>query len=266
MVLANMVFQGTVLGPSLWNAFFADVALEIPIGSQEVNLFADDLSAMTVADQNTSENIVWEELREIQQRTHEWGRKNQVEFDPSKEFLVIVHPSRGIGDDFKLLGTLLDCKLTMVPCLEALLSKIRPKMRALLRLRHLYPVATMMSQYRCHVWGLKEYSTGILILAPPVLLRRIDKTQRWYLREFDVIDTDAFVTYNFAPPLTTPVDRHIGILVQPSPRDLSSRSVCCCALLSRNRGLITTTGPCTLSQKKCIITDACSIALYMRIF
>jgi hypothetical protein len=205
MVLANMVFQGTVLGPSLWNAFFADVATEIPTGSQEVNPFADDLSATTLAHQSVSENIVWDELTEIQHRTHEWGRKNQVEFDPSKEFLVIVHP---LGDDFKLLGTLFDCKLTMVPCLEALLSKIRPKMRALLRLRHLYPTSTMMNQYKCHIWGLKEYSTGALILAPPSQLVRLDKIQRWYLHELGVSDTEAFVTYNFAPPS---LRRSIGI-------------------------------------------------------
>ena len=30
MLLSNMVFQGTVLGPSLWNVFFADVAIEVP--------------------------------------------------------------------------------------------------------------------------------------------------------------------------------------------------------------------------------------------
>jgi hypothetical protein len=96
----------------------------------------------------------------------------------------------------------------MVPCLEALLSKIRPKMRALLRLRHLYPTSTMMNQYKCHIWGLKEYSTGALILAPPSQLVRLDKIQRWYLHELGVSDTEAFVTYNFAPPS---LRRSIGI-------------------------------------------------------
>ena len=152
MELANMVFQGTVLGPPLWNAFFADVATEIPIDCQEVNLFADDLSATTLAHRDVSENIIREELTELQQRTHEWGRKNQVEFDPSKEHFVIIHPSQGSGDDFKLLGTLFDSKLTMVPCLEPLLSKIRPKIRALIRLKHPYPTVTMLNQYKCDIW------------------------------------------------------------------------------------------------------------------
>ena len=32
MLLSNMVFQGTVLGPSLWNAFFGDIATSVPQG------------------------------------------------------------------------------------------------------------------------------------------------------------------------------------------------------------------------------------------
>ena len=30
MLLSNMVFQDTVLGPCLWNAFFGDVAANVP--------------------------------------------------------------------------------------------------------------------------------------------------------------------------------------------------------------------------------------------
>ena len=42
--LTNTVFQGTVLGPTLWNTFFNDVATEASSqGGREV-LFADDLN------------------------------------------------------------------------------------------------------------------------------------------------------------------------------------------------------------------------------
>jgi len=209
MLLCNMVFQGTVLGPPLWNAFFADVAVEVPQGNQQVKLFADDLTGMTSADQGKSDRLLLDELEEMQKRTHRWGRKNQVEFDPGKEHLVILHPRRGIGEDFKLLGTLFDCKLTMQPCLEKLLSTIRPKIRAIVRLKHLYSVSTMLNQYKCHIWGLKEYSNGALILASPSQLRRLDSIQRWYLRELNITDTEAFVTFNFAPPS---MRRSIGLL------------------------------------------------------
>ena len=83
MFLANMVFQGTVLGPSLWNAFFADVAQYVPSGNQRINLFADDLTVMCHKAHNVADDIIIDELREIQARTHEWGLRNQVEFDSS---------------------------------------------------------------------------------------------------------------------------------------------------------------------------------------
>ena len=91
MVLANMVFQGTVLGPALWNAFFGDVAFFVPEGNQEINLFADDLTVDTYCPCNTTDEIIISELQEVQQRTHEWEYRNQVQFDPSKEKFRIMH-------------------------------------------------------------------------------------------------------------------------------------------------------------------------------
>ena len=132
-----------------------------------------------------------------------------MQFDPSTEYLTILHPSRGIGDDFKMLGTLFDTCLSMHPCLESVLAKVRPKIRALLRLRNLYSVRTMLEQYKSHIWGITEYSNGALILAAPSQLQRLDKMQRWYLHELGITDEEAFVTYNFAPPS---LRRHIGML------------------------------------------------------
>ena len=209
MYLCDMVFQGTVLGPRLWNAFFADVAEAVPIGGQEINLFADDLSVMTHAPQRIADNIILEELAEVQQRTHLWGRRNQVEFDPAKEHFNIIHPSRAYGEDFRLLGTLFDCRLTMLPCIEEMLSKMRPKMRAILRLRHIYSVAELLGQYKTHIWGISEYSNGAIIMACPSQLKRLDKAQRGFLRELGLTDTDAFMNYNFAPPS---LRRCIGLL------------------------------------------------------
>ena len=136
-------------------------------------------------------------------------KRNQVEFDPSKEYLKIIHPASGLGDNFRLLGTIFDVALSMTPCIEDVLQRVRPKVRALLRLRHLYPLGTMLNQYKAHVWGIAIYSNGVLILAPPCQLRRLDKLQRWYLKELGISDQDAFVQYNFAPPT---LRRNIGLL------------------------------------------------------
>ena len=66
-------------------------------------------------------------------------------------------------------------------CIEGILGKIRPKIRALLKLRHLYSSAGMLGQYKCHIWGLKEYSNGAIIMACPTQVNRLDKVQRGFL-------------------------------------------------------------------------------------
>ena len=101
VVLCDMVFQGTVLGPALWNVFFASVADVVPAANQEVNLFADDLTGYTSCPFRVSNEVLYDELREMQTRTHEWGCRNQVSFDPAKENFQIVHPLCGDGSDFK---------------------------------------------------------------------------------------------------------------------------------------------------------------------
>ena len=207
--LADMVFQGTVLGPPLWNTFFADVAKDIAAPGQDVQLFADDLTVLTSCPLIVSNAILLGALGETQKRTHRWGVKNQVSFDPSKETFKVLHPTHGEGEPFKLLGTLLDCKLKMVPCIEKLFSKVRPKIRALRRLSRAFSVKTMLNQYKAHVWSQCEYHDGALILACDTQLARFDSMQRGYLQEFSITDTEAFVEYNFAPPS---IRRRIGML------------------------------------------------------
>ena len=43
--LKDMIFQGTVLGPPLWNAFYADVAGPVRKEGFQETVFADDLDA-----------------------------------------------------------------------------------------------------------------------------------------------------------------------------------------------------------------------------
>ena len=45
----NEIYQGTVLGPPLWNVFFSDVSTVIPREFKEVK-FADDLNVFRAFD------------------------------------------------------------------------------------------------------------------------------------------------------------------------------------------------------------------------
>ena len=74
-----------------------------------------------------------------------------MSFDASKEHLVVLHPMHGEGEHFKLLGTLVDCKLLMGPAIEQILAQVRPKVRAIVRMQSHYPVAELIHQFKTHV-------------------------------------------------------------------------------------------------------------------
>ena len=52
--ISNTVFQGTVLGPVLWNVFFADVSIPAQSTGGESYKFADDLSVFKGFDKTVS--------------------------------------------------------------------------------------------------------------------------------------------------------------------------------------------------------------------
>ena len=72
MVLRNMVFQGTVLGPSLWNLFYEDARRAIHETGCEEIVYADDLNGFKGVDS------VLTDAKKCQTELHKWGRANQV--------------------------------------------------------------------------------------------------------------------------------------------------------------------------------------------
>ena len=82
-VLDDQVFQGTVLGPPLWNAFFADVAVPASAEGGQEAMFADDLNVFKLFDQHLSFEEVVVDLAKCRAGVHKWGRANRVTFDPA---------------------------------------------------------------------------------------------------------------------------------------------------------------------------------------
>jgi len=161
--LSNMVFQGTVLGPTLWNSFFSDIAFAASSGGGEGRLFADDLNVFKQFAFSVPNSQVKANMAITRSEVHRWGYRNRVTFDHSKEYLVIIHPIQGEGMDFRLFGSLLDVKFTMAPAVQDILDRARPKVKSLLRTRGLYNHAQMLDQYKTHAWNLIEYHNGVLL-------------------------------------------------------------------------------------------------------
>ena len=234
MLLTDMVYQGTVLGPALWNAFFADVSVHVPEDRQHLQMLADDLKGDACCPVSMSNDMLRNSLTGAQRRAHSWGERNRVTFDPGKESIRIIHPECGDDEEFVLLGTLFDCQLTMDPCLQGLLNTCRPKIRALLKLRHIHSVANMLNQYKSHIWSKTEYHNGALIIAGEIPLRKLDKMQRGFLYQLGLDDKHAFVAHNFAPPS---LRRTIGILGFLHKRNLGTCHPALQAIFPRRVGM-----------------------------
>ncbi len=66
------------------------------------------------------------------------GNRNRVIFNAGKEHFEIIHPRHGEGEDFKLLGCLMDVTLTMESGIDHTLAKARAKINAMIRTRAHY--------------------------------------------------------------------------------------------------------------------------------
>ena len=199
-VIANQVFQGTVLGPPLWNVHFADVSVAATKDGFRETKFADDLSCDKVFDRDASDALIMDELAKCQANVHEWGVENRVQFDSGKEEMKILHTRRPHGDAFKFLGPMVDTKLVMDIEVQRIRKKTRPKMRAILRTAPFYSVVGLLGQYKAHVLPVLEGSIGAIHHASKTQLRKIDAVQDSFLHGLEISADDAFLTYNLAPP------------------------------------------------------------------
>ena len=207
--IQNTVFQGTVLGPMLWNLFFADVSFPAASTGGNVSKFADDLNVFQTFNKETDNGEILRVMHVCRDRVHRWGRLNRVAFDATKEHLAIIHPLLGEGDDFKLLGCQFDCKLIMRQAVENILGQMRPKISAILKTKPYYKEKDLIGQFKTHVWGIMEQNNGAIFHASNYLLDRLDACQRHFLHEIDMTEADAFLKYNFGTPS---LRRDIGIL------------------------------------------------------
>ena len=103
-VFDEMLFQGTVLGPCLWNTFFAGVGIPArSTGGQEA-MFADDLNMFQAFGLSTPLPDVISQLTTCKQRVHKLGGCEPLCFDAARKHLAVIHPREHHGDSFKLLG------------------------------------------------------------------------------------------------------------------------------------------------------------------
>ena len=97
----------------------------------------------------------------------------------------------------------------MNEAIDFVVTRARPKIKALLRARAFYDIADLITQFKIHIWGIIEFSHGCVMHASDTALARIDQLQKSFVRELRVCDEFVFMTYNFAP---LELRRDIGVL------------------------------------------------------
>ena len=70
MVIRDMVYQGIVLGPLLWNIFSEDAAKAIRLNEFCEIVFADDLKAYKAFTPTTGNQALLSELKKLQCEAH----------------------------------------------------------------------------------------------------------------------------------------------------------------------------------------------------
>ena len=199
MLLENMVYQGTVWGPPLWNTYFADARFVAEAEGFNDTFFADDLNLFRAFPSTASNRTVKEALEDCQTALHKWGERNQVAFDAGKESQHILHRRHPEGENFRILGVLWDTKLTMLAECQEVAARAGWKLKTLLRTRRFFSLKDLVNLYKSHVLPILEFPTPALFHAATSVLELLDKVQRRFLREVGLSDTEALLRYNLAP-------------------------------------------------------------------
>ena len=61
---------------------------------------------------------------------------------------------------------MIDTDLRMQTAVDQLMTKINPKITAILRTRGYYSVPQLIVQFKTHIWGLMEANTGAFSVLP----------------------------------------------------------------------------------------------------
>jgi len=199
MTLSNMVHQGTVTGPILWNLFFEDARLAINECFFTEVVYADDLNAYRIFSSATHNDNIIVSLKSCQQELHKWGAANQVAFDAGKESQHVLSSSDPFGSNFKMLGVPFDPQLLMADAVSEIVSAAGWKLRTLMRTRRFYAVSDLIGLYKAHVLSYLEYRTPAIYHATRAVIYRLDNVQTRFLKDVGVGEATALMDFHLAP-------------------------------------------------------------------
>ena len=208
-ILADSVFQGTVLGPPLWNTFYADASRAIRRHGFIETIFADDFNCWVALAKSVDEVDAVLILSECQYSLHAWGAANQVSFDPLKESFAVLRREKPLGELFRLLGVKFDTKLLMHEGAREVSVEAGWRLQSILKARRFFSTFELVRLYKSLVLSFIESGVAGYYHAAPSVLHCIDRVQLRMLRETGLTEEDALLKFNLLP---LAMRRDIGIL------------------------------------------------------
>ena len=211
--LINSVFQGTVLGPPLWNLFYGDARRSVVANGYFETVFADDFNAwqefVGSGEPEETKILVLADLEGVQKELHLWGAANHVNFDPAKESFHILHRRFHHGGEFKILGVTFDGGLLMHTAARQIATEAGLQLQTLLQARSFFSTPELVQLYKSQVLSFVEGSTPGIYHAAVSELERIDRVQERFLRNVGLTELSALMDYRLAP---LPSRRDIAML------------------------------------------------------
>ena len=170
-----MVYQGTVLGPPLWNLFFASCRHCVNEHDFREVVFADDLNCYRKFHRDFSKHQIFKSLHASQDSVHKWGEVHQVEFEPSKESLHILCRKKPVGGNFKILGILFDTKLVMFKAIVCIVAEASARIKMIRSVRNFYQTSELIALYKSHVLSFLESGVPAYYHARSSILKLVDE-------------------------------------------------------------------------------------------
>ena len=137
-------------------------------------VFADDINGLRCYPNCVQNKFIEKNVLGVQLKLHEWGKKNRVTFDASKESYHILDKSNPSSDSFRFLGINFDVKLKMASAIFECVSICNSKMQAFLRAKKYYSDGDVLRLFKAHILSFIEYRTMAIAHASPILLEAVD--------------------------------------------------------------------------------------------